>query len=88
MVDRQRSKSSGIKPFHVSACVSAAFLVKLAKHLALVACLMIIGAAPGRVAASETGIFLTVVCAALLHSIGRILDRRLRPGARFPRFEP
>ena len=88
MVGRQRSKSPGIKPFHVSAYVSAAFLVKLAKHLALVACLMIIGAAPGRVAASETGIFLTVVCAALLHSIGRFLDRRLRPGARFPPLEP
>lgn len=88
MVDRQRSKSSGIKPFHVSVCVGAAFLVKLAKHLALIACLMIIGAAPGRVTANETGIFLTVACAALLHSIGRILDRRLRPGASFPRFEP
>ena len=85
MFDRQQSDSVGAKRFHASTCVIAAFLIKLAKHLALIACLMIVGAASGRVAASQTGIFITVVAAALLHSVGRILDRRLALGAPFSR---
>lgn len=83
MLDRQQS--DGAKRFHASTCVVAAFLTKLAKHLALIACFMIVGAASGRVAVSQTGIFITVVAAALLHSLGRILDRRLALGAPFSR---
>jgi hypothetical protein len=88
MAAKERSESASARPSLAAAWLSAAFLVKLAKHLALIACFMIIGAASGRVAASETGIFLTVVAAALLHSIGRVLERRLPPGARFPRRGP
>ena len=85
MFDRQQSDSVGANRFHASPCVIAAFLIKVAKHLALIACFMIVGAPSGRVAASETGIFITVVAAALLHSVGRVLDRRLAPGAAFSR---
>jgi uncharacterized membrane protein YphA (DoxX/SURF4 family) len=88
MLDRQRSKSAGAKPFHATACVIAAFLVKLAKHLTLIACLMIIGGSTGRFAASQLGIFLTVLTAAFLHSIGRVLQRRLSAPARLTRFGP
>ena len=56
-----------------------AFLTKLAKHMALIACLLIAGRLTGRFAGGQLGIFLTVVSAALLHSIGRVLQRRLLP---------
>jgi hypothetical protein len=77
MFDGQRRKSANAKPFSVSACVLAAFFIKLAKHLALIACLLIIGRSTGRFTADELVIFLTVLSAALLHTIGRILHRRL-----------
>ena len=79
MLYRERSHADGAKP---SAYVVAACLTKLAKHLALIACFMIIGATSGRVAASETAIFLTVAAAALTHSFGRVLGRRRPPVAR------
>ncbi|HEX9788739.1 MAG TPA: hypothetical protein VGB09_11965 [Candidatus Binatia bacterium] len=88
MLDRQRNKSAGAKPFHPSACVIAGFLMKLAKHLALIACLMIVGGSTGRFAGGELGIFLTVLTAAFLDSIGRVLQRRLQPPAHLPRFDP
>jgi hypothetical protein len=77
MSDPRRSKSRGAKPFHVSACVLATFLMKVAKHLALIACLMIIGRSTGRFIESQVVIFLTILSAALLHSIGRVLQRPL-----------
>ena len=59
-------------------CFSAAFLSKLAKHLALLACLAIVGESTGRFVLGQTAILLLVVSAALLHSAGRTLQRRLQ----------
>jgi hypothetical protein len=59
-----------------SAIVFAAFLTKLAKHLALLACLAIVGQATGRAALGQRSIILLVMCAALAHTLGRTLKRR------------
>ena len=56
-----------------------AFLPKLAKHLALLACLMIVSQVAGRPVVGQFGIFVTVVLAALLHSAGLAARRRLPP---------
>jgi hypothetical protein len=77
MLHRQQSEPPSRKAFFAPGCVTGAFLIKLAKHLALIACLMIIGQPIGRLAVSQLGIFLMVLSAALLHSIGRVLQRRL-----------
>jgi len=57
-------------------CLSSAFLSKLAKHLAVLACLGIVGETSGRFVIGQMGIFLLVVSAALLHSAARTLQRR------------
>jgi hypothetical protein len=54
----------------------AGILAKLAKHLALIACLLIVGEASGRSAIGEVGIFLVVLAAGALHSAGQLLQRR------------
>jgi len=59
-----------------SAIVFAAFLTKLAKHLALLVCLAIAGQAAGRAALGQRSILLLVVAAALIHGLGRMLKRR------------
>ncbi|MGZ9262382.1 MAG: hypothetical protein ACXW6V_23175 [Candidatus Binatia bacterium] len=59
-----------------SAIVFAAFLTKLAKHLALLVCLAIAGQATGRVALGQRSILLLVVAAALIHGLGQTLKRR------------
>jgi hypothetical protein len=59
--------------------LGGAFLPKLAKHLALLACLMIVSQAAGRPVMGQLGIFITVVLAALLDSAGRTVRRRLPP---------
>jgi hypothetical protein len=84
----EQSKTAGVEPFHAPAGVLAAFLLKLAKHLALIGCFMIIGRASGRFAPSEIGIFLTVGAAAVLHSIGRVLESRLPHPLHLPRLGP
>jgi hypothetical protein len=56
-----------------------AFLPKLAKHLALLACAMISSRVAGRPMVGQLGIFVTVVLAALLHSAGRTVRRRVPP---------
>lgn len=84
MVAREGSTAANAAPFHASRRVIAAFLRKLAKHLALIACLMIIGEASGRFATSEMAAFLTVVAAAVLHSIGRVVERHLPASHHFP----
>jgi hypothetical protein len=84
----ERSKTAGLNTVQTPACVAAAFLQKFAKHLALIACFMILGGASGRFAVSEFGIFLMIVTAAALHSIGRFLEYRLSPHARLPRLGP
>jgi hypothetical protein len=55
----------------------AAILTKLAKHLALIACLMIVGEASGRLNLGEVAIFLIVVAAVALHSFAKAIERRL-----------
>ena len=65
-----------------SLCLSSAFLSKLAKHLAVLACLGIVGEISGRFVIGQIGIFLLVVSAALLHSVARTLQRRLQPQSR------
>ena len=59
-------------------CLSSACLSKLAKHLAVLACLGIVGETSGRFVIGQMGIFLLVVSAAVLHSAGRTLERRLQ----------
>ena len=59
-------------------CVTAAVLAKLAKHLALLASLAILGEATGRIAVSQLAIFILVVVAALSSTIGRALQLDLR----------
>jgi hypothetical protein len=66
-------------------CLSATFLSKLAKHLAVLACLGIVGESTGRFAIGQTAIFILVVSAALFHSAGRTLQRRLQPQIRCER---
>ena len=75
----ERSESASLRRFQTSACVVAAFLQKLAKHLALIACLAIMGGGTGRFALSQLAIFVIVIAAAALHSIGRVLEYRLTP---------
>lgn len=88
MAVAERSKAAGLKQLQTPACAVAAFLQKFAKHLALIACLVIVGGATGRFAINEFAIFLMVVAAAALHSVGRILEYRLSPPARRPRLGP
>jgi len=67
----QAAETAAGNPRRMIHYVIAPFLLKLAKHLALLACLIIVGRATGRFAASELAIFLFVFAAALLHILGR-----------------
>jgi len=84
MLDRQGDQSPRIRQIR-SSCVLAAFLLKLAKHLALLVCFMIIGAASGRFFFSELTIFFMAVIAAVLHSAGRSIEPRLTLPERWSR---
>jgi hypothetical protein len=88
MFDRKPHNPTGAKPRSASRCVISAFLVKLSRHLALIACLMIVGGATGRFAESQLGIFFLVLAAAALHSIGRGLQHRSRSAPPLSRFDP
>lgn len=55
----------------------AVFLSKAAKHLALLACLMIVGKATGRFTIGEPDIFLLTIFATMAHLFGRALAPRL-----------
>jgi len=59
-----------------STIVFAAFLTKLAKHLALLACLAIVGVATGRALLSQRSILLLVIGAALIDALGQTLKHR------------
>lgn len=59
------------------AAVTSVFLSKAAKHLALLACLMIVGKATGRFTIGEPGIFLLTIFATMAHLFGRALSPRL-----------
>ena len=65
-----------------SIIVLAAFLTKLAKHLALLACLAIVGQATSRAFVGQRFIFLLILAAALIHSLGQTLKGRRRPAPR------
>ena len=67
-----------LRDYLPATCVTAAVLTKLAKHLALLASLTILGEATGRIAVSQLAIFILVVVAALSSTIGRALQLRLR----------
>ena len=54
----------------------AAFLTKLAKHLALLVCLAIVGQATGRVALGQVTILSLAVAATVIHQLGQTLKRR------------
>ena len=66
------------------AYLGGAILQKLAKHLALLACVMIVSQVGGLPVAGQFGILVTVVLAALLHSAGRAVRRRLPQGVPLP----
>ncbi len=59
--------------------LSAALLSKLAKHLVVLACLMIVTDTARGSTAGQLNIFLVIALAALLHSIGVTLQRRFTP---------
>jgi len=59
-----------------AAYATAALLAKVAKHLAVLTCLAIVGRASGRFAASQTTILIMVIAAVCLHAAGRALQRR------------
>jgi hypothetical protein len=63
----------------------APFLLKLAKHVALLSCLLLIGKARGEPIIGPLGILLLIIGAALIHSVGRRLQMRPAPGNRFRR---
>jgi hypothetical protein len=70
------------------AFVIAAFLIKLSKHMALLACFLIVGTATGRATTSQLGIFFLIVTAVVIYSVGRSLERRLPALIRVPRHGP
>lgn len=75
-------------PFTVRTVASATVATKLAKHLALLACLAIVGRTAGRAAIEPLAIFLLVLLAAALHSVGRLLAWRDQRAARRRFCEP
>ena len=58
------------------ACAVAPILAKLAKHLALLATVLIIGGALGKSLSAQIAVFIVVVAATLLHSIARTMQHR------------
>jgi hypothetical protein len=70
-----------------TACVFAAFLTKLAKHLLVIACLAILGRATGRLAVDQPVIFGLIVIATLGQFIGSALQTRFSRQAKLSRLE-
>jgi len=62
-------------------------LAKLAKHLALLASVLIIGGALGKSFSGQIAVFIVIVAATLVHSIARTLQRR-PPAANAPHRGP
>ena len=67
-----------LRDYLPATCVTAAVLIKLARHLALLASLTILGEAAGRIGVSQLAIFILIVLAVLSHAIGRMLQLGLR----------
>lgn len=61
---------------HITAAL-AVFLSKVAKHLALLACLLIVGKATGRLTTGQFVIFCLTIFASVAHLAGRALSPRL-----------
>ena len=61
---------------HIPAAL-AVFLSKVAKHLALLACLLILGKATGRLTSGQFAIFCLTILAMIAHLAGRALAPRL-----------
>ena len=61
---------------HITAAL-AVFLSKVAKHLALLACLLIVGKATGRLTTGQFVIFCLTIFASVAHLAGRALAPRL-----------
>lgn len=80
--EKHVGKSSG-----TSARVICVVLHRLAKHLALIACLMIVSSSTGRAAVGQFTVFLIVTIAALLHGTGCFLQRRVFRPPRPARFD-
>ena len=77
----KRVETIGVRRRHdCIAAVASVFLTKVAKHLALLACLMIVGKATGRFTIGEPGIFLLAIFAAMAHLFGRALAPRSSAG--------
>lgn len=74
---RKRAFAGGSNPSSLRwrACAVAPILAKLAKHLALLAAVLIIGGANGNSSAGQITILIVVALAALLHSIAQTLQR-------------
>jgi len=83
----KRAFAGGSNPAspHWRACAVAPILAKVAKHLALLATVLIIGGASGKSIAAQIGVLIVVVLAALLHSIARTLQRRATVSGKPPR---
>lgn len=62
------------------AAVASVLLIKVAKHLALLTCLMIIGKATGRLTIGELSIVLLTIFAATTYLFGRAFAARLPAG--------
>ena len=80
--DRQSVESCGgslSNPARPSTSIIAAFLIKLAKHMALLTCLAILAPGTEGSTAMQLGIFFVVMAAAVLYSVGRALERRRLP---------
>jgi hypothetical protein len=77
----KRVETIGVRRRHdCMAAAASVFLSKIAKHLALLACLMIVGKATGRFTIGELGIFLLTLFATMAHLFGRALSPRLPAG--------
>jgi ribose/xylose/arabinose/galactoside ABC-type transport system permease subunit len=63
----------------------APFLLKLAKHMALLVSLVLIGKTRGEPIIGPLGILLVIIGAALIHSVGRWLQMRPASDNRFLR---
>jgi len=81
----KRSARRYIQSAQPARSVVALFLLKLAKHMALLVSLVLIGKTRGEPIIGPLGILLVIIGAALIHSVGRWLQMRPAPGNRFRR---
>jgi hypothetical protein len=85
---RRSHKSSSDRRYHGRDCsvfapVSATWLNKLAKHLVVIACIMILGRSSGHSMLDPLAIFALILVASVIHCLSRVLQQRFvrRPGS-------